>query len=37
MRGLGGQAHVSVLLALLLATAALSPWACAAAVRLALE
>ena len=37
MRGLGGQAHVSVLLALLLVTAALSPWACAAAVRLALE
>jgi heme exporter protein B len=37
MRGLGGQAHVSVLLALLLTTAALSPWACAAAVRLALE
>jgi heme exporter protein B len=37
MRGLGAQAHVSVLLALLLASAALSPWACAAAVRLALE
>ncbi len=37
VRGLGGQAHVSVLLALLLVTAALSPWACAAAVRLALE
>jgi heme exporter protein B len=37
MRGLGGEAHVSVLLALLLATAAFSPWACAAALRLALE
>lgn len=37
LRGLGAQAHVSVLLALLLAAAALSPWACAAAVRLALE
>jgi heme exporter protein B len=37
LRGLGAQAHVSVLLALLLATAAFSPWACAAALRLALE
>ena len=37
MRGLGGSAHVSVLLALLLAAAAFSPWACAAALRLALE
>lgn len=37
MRGLGAQAHVSVLLALLLVTAALSPWACAVAVRLVLE
>lgn len=37
MRGLGAQAHVSVLLALLLVSAALSPWACAAAVRLAME
>jgi heme exporter protein B len=37
MRGLGGQAHLSVLLALLLAAAAFSPWACAAALRLALE
>ena len=37
LRGLGAQAHVSVLLALLLAAAALSPWACAAAIRLALE
>jgi heme exporter protein B len=37
VRGLGAQAHVSVLLALLLATAAFSPWACAAALRLALE
>jgi len=37
MRGLGGEAHVSVLLALLLGASALSPWACAAALRLALE
>lgn len=37
MRGLGAQAHVSVLLALLLGSAAFSPWACAAALRLALE
>jgi heme exporter protein B len=37
MRGLGGEAHVSVLLAVLLAAAAFSPWACAAALRLALE
>ena len=37
MRGLGAQAHVSVLLALLLGAAAFSPWACAAALRLALE
>jgi heme exporter protein B len=37
LRGLGAQAHVSVLLALLLAAAAFSPWACAAALRLALE
>ena len=37
MRGLGGQAHVSVLLALLLVAAAFSPWACAAALRLARE
>ena len=37
MRGLGAEAHVSILLALLLASAALSPWACAAALRLALE
>jgi heme exporter protein B len=37
MRGLGGEAHVSVLLALLLAATAFSPWACAAALRLALE
>lgn len=37
MRGLGGQAHVSVMLALLLVAAAFSPWACAAALRLALE
>ncbi len=37
MRGLGGQAHVSVMMALLLVAAAFSPWACAAALRLALE
>ena len=37
LRGLGGQAHVSVMLALLLFSAAFSPWACAAALRLALE
>jgi heme exporter protein B len=37
LRGLGAQAHVSVLLALLLVAAAFSPWACAAALRLALE
>jgi heme exporter protein B len=37
MRGLGAQAHVSVLLALLLGAATFSPWACAAALRLALE
>jgi heme exporter protein B len=37
MRGLGAEAHVSVLLALLLGCAAFSPWACAAALRLALE
>lgn len=37
VRGLGGEAHVSVLLALLLAAAAFSPWACAAALRLAME
>ena len=37
MRGLGAEAHVSVLLALLCGSAALGPWACAAALRLALE
>jgi heme exporter protein B len=37
MRGLGGAAHVSVLLALFLGAAAVSPWACSAALRLALE
>jgi heme exporter protein B len=37
MRGLGGEAHVSVLLALLLVAAAFSPWACAAALRWALD
>ena len=37
MRGLGAEAHVSIMLALLLASAALSPWASAAALRLALE
>lgn len=37
MRGLGGGAHISVLLALLLGAAAFSPWVCAAALRQALE
>ena len=37
MRGLGAEAHVSVMLALLLGSAAFSPWACAAALRLAME
>jgi heme exporter protein B len=37
MRGLGGEAHLSVLLALLMVAAGFSPWACAAALRLALE
>jgi len=37
LRGLGAQAHVSVLLALLMLAAAFSPWVCAAALRLALE
>lgn len=37
MRGLGAEAHVSILLALLLASVALSPWVCATALRLALE
>lgn len=37
MRGLGSEAHVSVLLALLLLGAAFSPWACTAALRLAME
>ena len=37
MRGLGAEAHLSVLLALLCGSAALGPWACAAALRLALE
>jgi heme exporter protein B len=35
--GLGIEAHLSILMALLLPTAALSPWACAAALRIALE
>jgi heme exporter protein B len=37
LRGLGAQAHVSVLLALLLGAAAFSPWVCSAALRLAME
>ncbi len=37
MRGLGAEAHLSVLLALLLGSAAFSPWVCAAALRLAME
>ncbi|MFM2035263.1 MAG: Heme exporter protein [Pseudomonadota bacterium] len=37
VRGLGAEAHLSVLLALLLGAAAFSPWACTAALRLALE
>jgi heme exporter protein B len=37
LRGLGAEAHVSVLLALLLGAAAFSPWACTVALRLALE
>jgi heme exporter protein B len=35
--GLGIEAHVSILMALLLPAAALSPWACAVALRIALE
>ena len=35
--GLGMEAHLSILMALLLPTAALSPWACAVALRIALE
>ena len=37
MAGLGIEAHVSILMALLLPTVALSPWACAVALRIALE
>jgi heme exporter protein B len=37
MAGLGIEAHVSILMALLLPAAALSPWACAVALRIALE
>ena len=35
--GLGAQAHVSILMAMLLPAAFFSPWACAAAVRIAVE
>ena len=35
--GLGAQAHVSILLALLLLALFFSPWACSAALRIALE
>ncbi len=35
--GLGAQAHVSILLALLLPALFFSPWACSAALRIALE
>ena len=35
--GLGIEAHLSILMALLLPTAALSPWACSVALRIALE
>jgi heme exporter protein B len=35
--GLGAEAHLSLLAAFLLVTAALAPWAAAAAIRIALE
>ena len=35
--GLGAQAHLSILMAMLLPAAFFSPWACAAAVRIAVE
>jgi heme exporter protein B len=35
--GLGIEAHLSILMALLLPTTALSPWACSVALRIALE
>ena len=35
--GLGAQAHLSILMAMLLPAAFFSPWACAAAVRIAIE
>ena len=35
--GLGAQAHVSILMAMLLPAVFFSPWACAAAVRIAVE
>jgi len=35
--GLGAQAHVSILLAMLLPAVFFSPWACSAALRIALE
>ena len=35
--GLGAQAHMSILLALLLPALVFSPWACAVALRIAVE
>jgi len=35
--GLGAQAHVSILLAMLLPALFFSPWACSAGLRIALE
>ena len=35
--GLGASAHVSILMAMLLLAAFFSPWACAAALRIAME
>jgi heme exporter protein B len=35
--GLGASAHLSILAAMLLVAVVLSPWACAAALRIALE
>jgi heme exporter protein B len=35
--GLGAQAHLSILMAMLLPAAFFSPWACTVALRIALE
>jgi heme exporter protein B len=35
--GLGAQAHMSILLAMLLPALVFSPWACAVALRIAVE